>query len=157
MKTAVSYCSLLLLTMLFCGIDSGHGMEYMESPARNPEPLILQARDEEPQYPDVNYDSGEQDRWPTLEELARYSSKRMHYGKRASFKTPALDAAKEEDKDHDLRRHNVEKSLYDLLSAKSQLPPDRRNMEDLRDLYLAADLIKRHRLPRDTANPTNQN
>ncbi|KAG9477878.1 hypothetical protein GDO78_013064 [Eleutherodactylus coqui] len=98
-----------------------------------------------------DFDSGEQDRWPTLEELGLSkrllsrkredenfggSEGRMAYGKR-----PTIANGPEEDKEHTVS------SLYDLLSSQARPAPQKRIMDNLKDIY-AAELVKRHRLPR---------
>ncbi|XP_063792450.1 uncharacterized protein LOC134948424 [Pseudophryne corroboree] len=167
--------SLLMLTITFCGIHFSLGANVLEDAAQNSDRLVLQRRDEEPQYPDDAYDSGEQDRWPTLEELSKYSSKRQLSHKRGQVQSPYPEQEEslggsegkmtygkhpltikkllsgqfspEEEKEHIMRRQNLENSLYDLLSSKNRPAPDRRSMDNLRDLY-ASDLLKRHRMPR---------
>ncbi|XP_075434460.1 uncharacterized protein LOC142471901 [Ascaphus truei] len=183
MKAALSWLSLFLLAVLFWGMDSVCCTKAMENAADNSEALILETRDEQQQYPD--YGSDEQDRWPTLEEMAKYSSQRRHSGKRGSYRPRSLDAgegrehtgrqegserkevygrsqlpmrkrvtvqtAQEDAKEHILRRQNLESILNDLLSSEAWLPPKRRDMEDLNDLYVAADLLTRPRVPRSLA------
>ncbi|XP_053329896.1 uncharacterized protein LOC128503742 [Spea bombifrons] len=172
MKAVHPCIPLLLFIMVSCGMNPVFGAKDAESS----EVLIRQKRDEEPQYLDEMYWSGEQDRWPTLDEYSgkrRRSSKRAnsildneerleHLGRREDLEgnviygTSPLETRKrtgahispEEDKEYILKRENIEKSLYDLLSSKSQFPTERRNKDDLNDLYLAAELLKRHRVPR---------
>ncbi|PIO29081.1 hypothetical protein AB205_0032900 [Aquarana catesbeiana] len=114
-------CSSVIVFML-CGIQSSLGTD----DAPNSDLLIRERRDEEPQYPDDNYDSGEQDRWPTLDELSKYK-------RRLSTKRGGIV--------------NGPAGLYDLLSTNHRPAPERRTIDSFKDAYVA-ELLKRHRLPR---------
>lgn len=158
----MSSSALLLVTFIFNGMDSSLAANVLGNTLPISDRLVLQERDEEPQYPD--FDSGEQDRWPTMEELGISkrllshkreeenfggSEGRMAYGKRPFTVSRPLgvQAGPEEDKDH------VVSSLYDLLSSQSRPAQQRRIMDNLKDIY-AAELMKRHRLPRSPDDAT---
>ncbi|KAM3911272.1 uncharacterized protein RB166_019966 [Leptodactylus fuscus] len=154
MMTWLTSSSVLMLAVLtFNGMDILHGTKVIGNALPVSDRLVLQERDEDPMYPD--FDSGEQDRWPTLEELGLNkrllshkreeenfggSEGRMAFGKRPLAVNRA-QAGPEEDKSH------IVSSLYDLLSSPPRPAPQRRIMDNLKDLY-AAELVKRHRLPR---------
>ncbi|CAH2316404.1 Hypothetical predicted protein [Pelobates cultripes] len=162
MKAFAPSCSLLLLGLLLCGLGSGTGERGTDSPAQGAEPLIREKRDEDPQYADENYWSGEQDRWPIFDEMSKYSIKKKRpLGKRDDLEgkviygTSQMESRKRtpEDDNNDIsRRVNLEKSLYDFLSTRSQTPSNRGDKDNLNDLYLAAELLKRHRVPRGLDN-----
>ncbi|XP_077139782.1 uncharacterized protein LOC143804985 [Ranitomeya variabilis] len=159
----ISSSVLLLVTLTFNGLDFSHSVNILGSTLPIADRLVMQERDEEPQYPD--FDSGEQDRWPTLEELGLSkrilahkrdeenfggSEGRMAYGKRPlTVNRPMnVQAGAGEDKDH------IVNSLYDLLASPPKPGPQRRIMDNLKDIY-AAELVKRHRLPRSPDDTTN--
>ncbi|KAG8554393.1 hypothetical protein GDO81_003781 [Engystomops pustulosus] len=159
MTLLMSSSALLLITLTFNGMDSSHGANILGNTLPVSERLVLQERDEDPMYPD--FDSGEQDRWPTLEELGlnkRFlthkrdeenlggSEGRMAFGKRPITVNRPV-AGSEDDKEH------IVSSLYDLLSSPPRPAPQRRIMDNLKDLY-AAELMKRHRLPRSADDNT---
>ncbi|KAM4020971.1 uncharacterized protein ACNLHF_001149 isoform 1-T2 [Anomaloglossus baeobatrachus] len=163
MRTLLMSSSVLLLVALtFNGLDLSHGVNVLGNTLPMADRLVMHERDEEPQYPD--FDSGEQDRWPTLEELGLSkrllahkredenfggSEGRMAYGKRPlTVNRPlSVQAGAEEDKDH------IVNSLYDLLASPPRPAPQRRIMDNLKDIY-AAELVKRHRLPRSPDDTT---
>ncbi|XP_077335155.1 uncharacterized protein LOC143980810 [Lithobates pipiens] len=118
-------CSSVIVFML-CGIQSSLGTDVLDNSAPNSDLLIRERRDEEPQYPDNNYDSGEQDRWPTLDELSKYK-RRLSTKRGGILNGPA--------------------SLYDLLSTNRKPAPERRTIDSFKDAYVG-ELLKRHRLPR---------
>ncbi|KAM8934238.1 uncharacterized protein RCH25_004677 [Pelodytes ibericus] len=182
---AVHRCSLLRLGLLLCGISSILGIQETENSAQKSRPLIREKRDEDPQYPDENYWSGEQDRWPTFDEMSKYSSKRKRPGKRGNYIQQSEEGDEQLHRREDLegkviygtnrlgmgkrpgfyntpvsepilKRPSIEKSLYDLLSSKAHVPSERRDNDDLKDLYLAAELLKRHRVPRGLDDATDK-
>ncbi|CAI9577607.1 unnamed protein product, partial [Staurois parvus] len=126
MKTSWICSLVILLIFTLCGIQASLGTDVLDNAAPNSDLLIRERRDEEPQYPDDLYDSGEQDRWPTLDELSKY--KRRVSAKRGGIL-------------------NGPAGLYDLLSTKPRPAPERRTIDSLKDAYVA-ELLKRHRMPR---------
>ncbi|XP_018408803.1 PREDICTED: uncharacterized protein LOC108784470 [Nanorana parkeri] len=127
MRASLICSSVILLIFSLCGIQSSLGIDVLENTAPNSDLLKRERRDEEPQYPDDSYDSGEQDRWPTMEELAKYSNNRLSTKRGGVLNGPA--------------------GLYDLMSSKRR--PDRRTIDSLKDAYVAK-LLKRHRMPRSS-------
>ncbi|KAG8447919.1 hypothetical protein GDO86_015147 [Hymenochirus boettgeri] len=176
MKAAVR--SLFFLIMLLCERNSVDGSKqlknggwYFQGPGRI-------ARDEEPQYPD--YGSDEQDRWPTMEEIATYSNQGKHPGKRGNYRMHEIDADADEmferrgdlervmghtqplmservavpskvDADKEVLRSHLENALYNLLSSTSQLPS-----KASKDRFASADLLQGHRLPRNVGRGTRE-
>ncbi|KAM9324339.1 uncharacterized protein PAF06_000367 [Gastrophryne carolinensis] len=138
-------CGSVIILMI--GIQSSLATNIPDHMAAQSDHLIRERRDEDPAYPDDFYDTGEQDRWPTPEEL---SNKRFPT-KRGQLMSGL--AGLEEAQRASMTRKSLENSLYNLLSTRPRPAPESRSTNTIKDGSLA-DLLKRHRLPRSLEETT---